>query len=117
MTVARVVVLSRSANAGGARPDVAPANGALLGAYIQPQGDWSMDGQKNAVDAVEGAMGRTLDIDHIFYQWTQAFPTWRQTWDEQNGRIPLISWAPTSSAGIDNGSQDAWIRSEADAVR
>jgi len=29
----------------------------------------------------------------------------------------MISWAPTSSAAIDQGSQDAWIRSEADAVR
>jgi glycosyl hydrolase family 26 len=116
MTVASVVVLTRSASAGAARPNVAPSNGALLGAYIQPR-DWTATGQEDAVNAIESAMGRPLDIDHIFYQWAQAFPTWRQTWDLQNGRIPMISWAPTSSAGINNGSQDAWIRSEADAVR
>ncbi|HEY7280207.1 MAG TPA: glycosyl hydrolase [Actinomycetota bacterium] len=115
LTAGTVIVLTATASAGGSRPDVAPANGALLGAYVQPT-DWSASGQQAAVEGLERAMGRPLDIDHIFYQWTQAFPTWRQTWDVQNGRIPMISWAPTSSAAIDSGSEDAWIRSEASAV-
>jgi beta-mannanase len=76
-----------------------------------------MASQESAVQQLESSMGRSLDVDHVFYQWNQAFPTWRQTWDEQSGRIPMISWARYSATGINSGSQDQWIKSEADAVR
>jgi beta-mannanase len=76
-----------------------------------------MASQESAVQQLESSMGRTLDIDHVFYQWNQAFPTWRQAWDEQSGRTPMISWARYPASAINSGSQDQWIKSEADAVR
>jgi glycosyl hydrolase family 26 len=94
-----------------------PAWGAYLGAYVNPDGASGPTQEKADVNALEQAMGRRLDIDHHFYPWASAFPTWRETWDGQMGRISLDTWNGATSAAINNGSQDAMIRSRANAVK
>jgi Glycosyl hydrolase family 26 len=93
----------------------APATGTYLGAYVQPEG-WS---QQEVMDAIEGReqdMGRTYDVGHLFYQWNANIPTWKESWDLESGRIPMISWRGTYTSTIVNGSQDGWIRSRAEAL-
>jgi hypothetical protein len=94
----------------------APTSGTYFGAYVQPS-DWSKAGQKSSVTNLEADLGRKLNIDHLFYQWDGVFPGWRQTWDIDNGRIPMISWGGTTLSQILNGSQDALIRARADGLK
>jgi endoglucanase len=65
---------------------------------------------------MEAAIGRKLNIDHLFYPWTTVFPGWRQSWDLANGRIPMISWGSTNLSQVVNGSSDATIRDRANAL-
>ena len=97
---------------------VAPAGGtgALFGAHLQPPSK-DAEPQKQDLVALEGALGRTLDIDHNFYPWDVEFPTWREGWDLDNGRIPMISWNGTLTLGIAAGAEDSLIAERADAVR
>jgi hypothetical protein len=95
---------------------VPSAGGALFGASIQaPSAD--VAAQQQSVTALEAGLGRTLDIDHNFYPWDKEFPTWREAWDIQSGRIPMISWNGTLTLGIGLGQQDALISARADAVK
>src|SRR5690349_413672 len=77
-----------------------PATGAYLGAYVNPNGASGPTQEKADVNALERAMGRRLDMDHHFYPWASAFPTWRETWDHQMGRIPVDTWNGATSASI-----------------
>jgi glycosyl hydrolase family 26 len=104
----------RSQAAAAAR---ARGTGALLGAYVQPE-DWSKVGQKASINDLEDDLGRTLDVDHLFFKWNgNVFPNWRQRWDKRNGRIPMISWGGTYLADILDGSYDAMIRERANALK
>jgi beta-mannanase len=70
-----------------------------------------------SIGAVETAMGRKEDIAHVFYGFNASFPTWRETWNIQNGRIPMISWAPARSADVNAGVHDATIRARARGLK
>ncbi len=94
-----------------------PATGTYLGAYVNPTGASGAEALKASVVALEQAMGRHLDMDHHFYPWGSAFPTWRETWDRHNGRIPIDTWNGATTASINSGSQDVLIRARANAVR
>lgn len=94
---------------------VIPEQGALFGAWIKPP-DWSKTGWQNAVDSFESMIGRDLDISHRYFKWDGVFPTWKETWDLQNGRIPMIDWDGTYSTQIAAGSHDARIRERARGV-
>lgn len=74
------------------RPDLdALPEGTLFGVHHRPE-DRTERGEKLALEALESALGRRLDIDHSFYAWDKPFPTWRERWDLRGGRIPMISW-------------------------
>jgi beta-mannanase len=88
----------------------------LFGARVQPD-SWTEQGQKNAITGLESRLGRPLDIDQHYYKWDEVFPTWREPWDLNSGRIPLITWAGTHVSGINSGSKDTMIRNRADAVK
>lgn len=95
-----------------------PRSGALLGAYVDDTGRWIDDSTAEAgVARFEVQIGRTLDIDHHYYAWTDAFPTGLEHWDLANGRIPLISWGGTALDGILSGRFDRMIRQRALAVK
>lgn len=81
----------------------------LFGAYVYG-GVW---GGEEPILAAEQLIGRDLDIAQWFMSWDNA-------WDEElvraasrNGRLPLISWEPTTAvvSDIANGEWDAYIES------
>ena len=74
-----------------APPAPSTGRGVLLGASTSPE-IRSLEAEKSAVEGLEQRIGRTLDIDHNFYTWDEAFPTEAERWDLQRGRIPMISW-------------------------
>ncbi|MDQ6947743.1 MAG: hypothetical protein M3256_16110 [Actinomycetota bacterium] len=90
--------------------------GAYIGAFVAPNGS-GQGAEKSSVEAEERYLGRKLDIAHWFYPWSGVFPTWRESYDIANGRIPMISWGGTDTRSIVNGSQDGLIRARADGVR
>lgn len=69
------------------------------------------------INALEAGMGRKEDIAHVFYGWSQTFPTWRETWNLQNGRIPLISWTGTKTTEVTAGWHDNMIRTRARSLK
>jgi hypothetical protein len=70
-----------------------------------------------AIGALESGLGRPLAVDHHYHRWDLAFPGWKEPWDFENGRIPMMSWGPTSTTAINSGRLDDVIRSRADGVR
>lgn len=91
--------------------------GTLFGAYVQPTGGWTQEKFKAEINKLETDIGRKLDVDNHYYKWGDKFPSWKEPWDYQNGRIPLVSWGSTYTSSINSGSQDALIRARADAVK
>ncbi len=105
--------VSASASSPPAGPLV-PSHGALFGAYVNPAGKWvSLSSTKNDVATLESQIGRKLAIDEHFYSWTQSFPTPLETWDIQNGRIPMDSWEGVPLRSIVQGKYDSMIRKRA----
>ena len=92
----------------------APAGGVLLGASISSE-IRGLAAEKAAVDELERAMGRSLDIHHNFYTFDEAFPTDVERADLQVGRIPMISWngKPVTTRAIANGRYDDLITQRA----
>jgi hypothetical protein len=68
-----------------------PAGGVLLGASISSE-IRNLAAERLAVEELERAMGRSLDIHHNFYTFDEAFPTDVERSDLEAGRIPMISW-------------------------
>jgi hypothetical protein len=107
----------------GAAPDAAvnpldPESGVLVGMYSKPKdGDWTEAGIKRRWATLEKAAGRTLDVGHYYYKINESFPTWRERWHRDMGRIPVVSWASVSTSKIINGTYDAQIRARADDVK
>lgn len=102
---------------GLALAETSPSTGALFGAYIKPETGWSESDVRAAINGFESDLGRTFDIDHHYYPFTTSFPRWKETWDLQKGRVPLISWGAVSTAEVNAGTHDALIRARADAIK
>lgn len=113
-TTAAVLGLTPAVPASASTPTV--PSGTYLGAYVQPDG-WSQSQVMASVTDLEADLGRTLDISHLFYTWNGNFPNWKESWDIENGRIPMISWRGTALDPILNGSQDALIQAKADGLK
>jgi len=95
-----------------------PVGGVLLGASTSPE-IRSLAAEKSAVEGLEQRLGRTLDIDHNFYTWDEAFPTDTERWDLQQGRIPMISWngKNVQTEDIAAGRYDDLIKQRAKATK
>ena len=99
--------------------------GALLGVYPKPKdGDWTVEGQKRRYSHLERPWGDPFDIGHYYHKWDSSFPTWREEWHVEQGRIPLISWANfrgdgsgVYSSDIVAGDEDDLIRARARSLR
>ena len=112
--VLTVVIPTRPVSAARVTGDpLAPQAGALLGAHVQ---DAAGNVGQEAVTAFESLIGRTLAIDHYYRPWTTTFPTGREQWDFDHGRIPMISWGKASTAEILAGVHDDLIRQRSAAV-
>ena len=101
-----------------APPAPEPVTGVLLGASTSTEVR-SLAAEKSAVEGLEQRIGRTLDIDHNFYTWDEAFPTEAERWDLQAGRIPMISWngKGVTTETIAAGRYDALIKQRARATK
>jgi len=111
------LLLPIEASAPAAHAAATTGSGTLFGAYVQPRDGWSRAQQEASVNNLESYLGRTLDVDHLFFKWNDnVFPNWRQAWDIQHGRIPMISWGGTYLTQVLNGSFDSMIRTRANAL-
>lgn len=108
---------SGAATAGRTPGKLAPATGALFGAYVRPFASWSKADQQAAITKRETDVGRKYDLGHYYYEFATAFPTWRETWNADNGRSSMISWAGAQSTVVNSGALDATIAARADAVK
>lgn len=95
---------------------LAPATGALVGAWVKPTpaegGDVS-----SAVGVLQTDIGRRLDIVHVYRKWAEPFPAQTERDAIGQGSTPMISWAGTQTTEIASGSFDNLIKQRADAVR
>lgn len=94
-----------------------PPGKVYFGAYSPPSGTWTETEQKNEYTQLETKLGRVLDVAQYYYDWSASFPTWRETWHVQSGRIPMMSWGHYNTDAVRGGSQDSVIRARADAVK
>ncbi|MHB8512482.1 MAG: glycoside hydrolase family 26 protein [Actinomycetota bacterium] len=96
-----------------------PSSGALLGAYVSSNGQWSGNSAaENDVTNFESSIGRTLNIDQHYYSLNDTFPSGLEQWDIQHGRTPLITWEPrgTTLSNIAGGGIDDTIRARASGL-
>src|SRR5207302_8422022 len=93
-----------------------PASGCYVGAYSKNAGGCGQDREQQAITDLESRLGRRLHIDHHYYSWNDVFPSWREQWDIDNDRIPMISWNGENADAIGRGAWDGLISSRAQAV-
>jgi beta-mannanase len=112
---ASLAVLSTTASA---TIQTAPAGpGVLFGAYANPTNVWNAPDRRTAVTSFESALGRPLDISHVYDGWNQSMPDWETQWNDASGRTTLISWSHSPVSPVVSGSQDAYISSVADGLK
>lgn len=95
----------------------APAKGAYVGAYVQPDSDYTPQGRIDAVTDFEQKTGRQMDIVQTYHPWDDEFPDATDRWAVDNNRMLLLSWAGTDTRVIQTGRYDDMIRQRARAVR
>jgi hypothetical protein len=100
---------------GDASPAHAPASGVLFGAFVNSLGHGVP--RREQMGALERELGRHLAIAHTFDRWGEAFPTGEERADAAAGRLPFLNLKGVPSARILDGSQDAYIRERARAVK
>src|SRR5436305_7985417 len=93
-----------------------PASGFYVGAYTKHADGYGQDREQQATADLESRLGRRLHIDHHYYSWNDAFPSWREPWDVDNERIPMISWNGENTDSIAKGNWDGMISTRAQAV-
>jgi hypothetical protein len=102
-------------------PDFAPPTGVLLGAFASPG---PAQNSEEALTELEAKVGRRFDLHRVFRLWDDVLPSRTLTQDVQKGRIPVVSWLPTtwdgaklSWAQIAAGWHDDRIRQIANYLR
>ena len=99
-----------------------PNSRMLLGAYVDLSGQSS---QHASVKARERAMGRAYDLLLTYYNWTDSFPDAHEAAMVAGGTTPLMAWylpdkntgSTASLSAIAAGSDDAWIATQAHAIK
>lgn len=94
----------------------------LLGAFIDLSGQASTEA---AVEQREAAMGRRYDLEITYYNWTDVFPDSGEAAIVAHGRTPVMTWYgpgkgssyPHNLTEINDGSDDAWILRQAEAIK
>ncbi len=94
-----------------------PTDGLLLGAYVDPDGQWTNNetALEEAAD-YEALVNHKLDINQHYYSWTNTFPSGLEQADLAAGRTPLVSWGGTDLDQILSGAHDDQIRARADGM-
>ncbi len=94
----------------------------LLGAYVNLSGQSS---QQASIATRERAMGRPYDLLLTYYNWTDPFPDAHEAAIVAGGSTPLMAWylpdkytgSTASLSEIASGADDAWITTQAVAIR
>jgi ribosomal protein L24E len=96
-----------------------PSHGSLFGIHTIPDSPTAKTAADMGITKREADAGRTLDIDNHYYPNFDAaaplsggkptLPGWREQWDIQSGRIPMVSWGGADVIEIVNGKYDAAI--------
>ncbi|HEY1484914.1 MAG TPA: endoglucanase [Micromonosporaceae bacterium] len=86
-----------------------PNSGALLGAWVNPEGSLTQVTRVTAVDNLQRAIGRKLDIVHTYRRMTDAFPMPSDFQLTQGGATLMVSWATPASKEITSGADDAQL--------
>jgi hypothetical protein len=94
----------------------APARGAYLGAWVRPV-PGTQAGRVASVAALQGQLGRPLDIVHTYRKWADPAVTDSDRRFVDGGAILLYSWAGTGTRDIAAGRYDAQVRARAAAIR
>jgi hypothetical protein len=92
---------------------LAPARGALFGAWVQPVNLSVVNPEESAVASFERKIGRKLAIDHRYTAWAAPMPVAVARWDLRHSSIPMISWAAARTDLIAAGRYDSLIRARA----
>jgi hypothetical protein len=94
---------------------LAPARGALFGAWVQPVNLSVVNPKQSAVASFERTIGRKLAIDQLYTAWAAPMPVEYAVarWDLRHGTIPMISWAVARTDLIAAGRYDSLIRARA----
>jgi hypothetical protein len=100
------------------RPDgpLVPTGGFYVGAYTKHVDGYGRERAQTAMADLESRLGRRLHINHHFYAWADVFPSWREPWDIEHDRIPMISWNGENTDAIARGDWDGMIAARAQAV-
>jgi hypothetical protein len=112
-TAIAVIAGSASQPPRAAPSSLAPSNGALFGAWVQPTTGYTAEGEEAAIAALEHAIGRKLAVDQLYVAWAAPMPVAVARWDLGQGIIPMISWAGARTDLIAAGAYDAMIRAGA----
>jgi plastocyanin len=107
--------VSRSAG-----PNILPVDGALYGAYVEPDFHNGLD-RRTADAFFEGIVGRPMAIERVYYTWDQVWPNADDYWSRDQGRTLYLSWNGATGdgseicdwRGIGNGLYDARIHEQA----
>jgi Glycosyl hydrolase family 26 len=99
-----------------------PDSRMLLGAYVNLSGESS---SMASVQARERAMGRPYDLLLTYYNWTDPFPDASEAAIVAGGSTPLMAWylpdkytgSTASLSAIASGADDAWITTQALAIK
>ena len=93
-----------------------PTGGFYVGAYTKHIDGYGRQRAQEAMTDLEARLGRRLHVNHHFYSWTDVFPSWREPWDIENDRIPMISWNGENTDAIAAGEWDWMIASRAQSI-
>jgi hypothetical protein len=102
--------------AGRVNGPLVPSSGFYVGAYTKHIDGYGQARAREAMGDLESRLGRRLHINHHFYAWADVFPSWREQWDMENDRIPMISWNGENTDAIGRGDWDGLIAARAQAV-
>jgi hypothetical protein len=93
-----------------------PAHGAYFGAWVR-QGAFTQPGQIAALAALQGQLGRRLDIVHTYLTWQARFPTLSNLAAVRQKSTLLVSWTGTNSSTVNSGRADNVIRQRAREIK
>jgi hypothetical protein len=106
----------RAEAAGRPSGPLVPANGFYVGAYTKHVDGYGKERAQTAMADLESRLGRRLHLNNHFYAWADVFPSWREPWDIEHDRIPMISWNGENTDAIARGDWDGMIAARAQAV-
>jgi mannan endo-1,4-beta-mannosidase len=124
--VTTAVMINGCSTTSSAHPAASPSRPAppriLLGAYLSLA---SVPDTEVAVERREAAMGRRYDLQITYYNWNDVFPDAEEPTIVAHGRTPVVTWYGPGKdpsdhrtlAEITNGSDDAWITQQAEAIK